>query len=349
MDDERSKMLEVAKRYHEKGQKQEEIARQIGLTQPQVSSLLKEAERQGLIRKIIQAPLELDFGEKIRRIYDHIEECLVIGYRGDNRDESNTIVIDELGKMAADHFIRHVRSRSLVGVSCGTTLGAMVNHLKEPNNIRGLEIYSLSIWCRAQIYAISPVAIVSNIIRKCPDSIGYSAQLPGYSQDIDEARREKEVDLKRVSPILEVPGRSEKAKTLYVGLGGIPSKLSDQAASAIGRPTLDFSVLLEELQVPEKLLAKMAGECCFQPYRIDGKILTSKEDDFDGALLRLETNILGFELVKLREMVEQKTAVICAVAGGLPKQRSILGGLRAKIFNHLITDMSCAEYIIDNS
>jgi DNA-binding transcriptional regulator LsrR (DeoR family) len=203
MGHEDSLILEVARLYHERNLSQEKIAQRLDLDQPLVSQILREAVKRGIVRKIVQAPLATDLAEEIKRKHSHIVECIVIAYKGDEREESNTIVTDELGKKAADHFKRHVTSESLVGVSCGTTLGSMVDHLEEPYNTRGLQVYSLSIWCRAHTYAISPVALVSNIIRKCPGSIGFSAQLPGYSLNIAQATKEKEVDMRRVKYILE--------------------------------------------------------------------------------------------------------------------------------------------------
>lgn len=341
--------LEVAKRYIDGHQTQQKIAHDLNITQPEVSEIIKQARREGIIKQTIQTPLEAGLSQKIKDKFKHIHECIVIRYRGDHRDESNALVIDELGKVAADHFNRHVMSESLLGVSGGLTLASMVNHLTEDSNIRNLKVYSLSIWCRSRIYAVSPVAIVSNIIKKYPGSIGYSAQLPDYSRDIAVATEQQQRDLERVKPILETLQKSNIAKTLYIGLGSIPGELHTDENVLWTQPTLDFSVLLKELQFPAKLLTVMAGECCFQPYDIEGKILTSEKDDIGGALQRLETNIIGFGLDNLQKMARDKSANICAVAGGFHKQRSILGGLRARIFNNLITDINCAEYIIENS
>ncbi len=160
------------------------------------------------------------------------------------------------------------------------------------------------------------------------------------------------MDLERVKPILEGPLRKGKNKTLYIALGSIPTELESVLNGSRERPVVDFANLLVELDISTKLLEIMVGECCLQPYDIRGNILTSKDCEdkiLKESLKKIENNVIGFELNKLQEMVKAGTDIICAVAGGFYKQKSVLGGLRSKIFNHLITDITCAEYVLSDS
>ena len=212
-----------------------------------------------------------------------------------------------MGKAAAEHFNGHVLTEGIVGVSGGMTLAAMVNSLDNRSNIKNLSVYSMSIWCRSRIDAVSPVAIVSNIIEKYPGSRGYSAQLPDYSPDPIIASQQKQMDLERIKPVLAGPSRKEKSKSLYVGLGSIPSGSGMESNDLRESPIVDFANLLAELNISKKPLEIMAGECCLQPYDIKGRILHSRDCrdiELKEALKKIENNIIGFELSSLREMVK---------------------------------------------
>jgi DNA-binding transcriptional regulator LsrR (DeoR family) len=134
-----------------------------------------------------------------------------------------------------------------------------------------------------------------------------------------------------------------------VGLGSIPGESKEDQSGLPERPIVDFANLLKELNITGRPLEAMAGECCLQAYDINGGILTSQkcaDAEIREALKKIENNVIGFNLEYLRDMVKAGTDIICAVAGGYYKQSSVLGGLRGKIFNHLITDITCAEYVL---
>ena len=338
-----NKALEVAKLYHDMGCSQDEIAGKLEITQPQVSKLLKEAKNLGIIREIVSVPLASTQADAIMRRYPNIKECFVIEYMSDLSKVGNYIILDELGKLGADHFRRHVKSYTAVALSGGTTLGKMVEHLSTTFNIRALKVYSTSIWCGDQIYELSPLSTVSNMINKFPESSGYCAQPPAFSRNVEEASKAKEVYSRTTEQLLK---EAVNAQVIYVGLGDIPISLEGEIQRTERR---DFAQLLRDAAINKQLLKKMAGECSFWPYDITGKILTPPEDDIDRGLERLKIRFIGIELTELSRIVEENSAVICAIAGGPHKRRSVLGGLRAKIFNHLITDLSCADYAIRNS
>lgn len=344
-----SKVIEAAHLFFKAQKKQREIAALLGMTQPQISEMIEQARDEGIIKIVINSSQDVKLARGIQEKFPHIKECTVLKYRGDKTKESNELVTDLLGKTAAEHFNGHVLTEGIVGVSGGMTLAAMVNSLDNRSNIKNLSVYSMSIWCRSRIDAVSPVAIVSNIIEKYPGSKGYSAQLPDYSPDPIIASQQKQMDLERIKPVLAGPSRKEKSKSLYVGLGSIPSGSGKDSNSLRERPIVDFTNLLEELNISIKPLELMAGECCLQPYDIKGRILHShdcQDIELKEALQKIENNVIGFELASLREIVTAGTDIICAVAGGFYKQRSVLGGLRSKIFNHLVTDITCAEHAL---
>ncbi len=346
---EESKVIEAAHLFFNAQKKQREIASHLGMTQPQISEMIEQARDEGIIKIVINSSQDVKLARGIQEKFPHIKECTVLKYRGDQTKASNELVTDLLGKAAAEHFNGHVLTEGIVGVSGGMSLASMVNSLDNRSNIKNLAVYSMSIWCRSRIDAVSPVAIVSNIIEKYPGSRGYSAQLPDYSSDPAVAAHQRQIDLERVKPVLAGPSRKDKSKYLYIGLGNIPSVTGNETSNLRERPIVDFANLLEELDIPKKTLEIMAGECCLQPYDIDGRILHSRDcmdNELKAALQKIENNIIGSELAGLREMVKAGTDIICAIAGGFYKQRSVLGGLRSKIFNHLVTDISCAEYAL---
>lgn len=326
------KMFRAARLSIDQGCSQTEIAKELGINQSQVSRLLIKAKEKGLIVEKVITPFKPDLARKIMNKFSHLQECHVIGYKGDKSEESQSLLIEELGRVGANHFFRNVKSNSNVGISCGATLGKMVEHIEE-GNIKGLNVYSLSIWCKSETYQYTPSSLVTTIVNKCPQSRGFSLQLP----ELNNLEEKKGIE-KNVEKMLHEA--NEKVNTIYIGLGHVSLEAINAAGkNEIQNPTLGFCKMLSELNIKTAVIRNMAGECCLWPYGVNGEI-------FDENMLNdLNLKTFHFKLEHLQKKVEEKKVTICAVSGGSRKHQSVLAGLKARIFNHLITDAGCAEYI----
>jgi DNA-binding transcriptional regulator LsrR (DeoR family) len=131
--------------------------------------------------------------------------------------------------------------------------------------------------------------------------------------------------LAKVESLLDEAAR---AKHIYVGVGhpGSPN----------------FASLCASLGLTEKL-AKLeaAGECGHQPYTAEGQDLFQARE-----LAALRDRVLAVPLARLRKLVEAGSARVTAIAGGPEKHDAVLGGLRARFFNRLITDVETARAVV---
>jgi DNA-binding transcriptional regulator LsrR (DeoR family) len=327
-------LVEIAERYCERNESLDEIALRYNLTEHQIECLLDTAETRKIIEKkvYVRRPRVLDLEKQIEKAFDHLKIVRVVNYRGQ-------YVKEEIAKIAADE-VRNlgIAPGSSIAISCGTTIMEMAKKLEaNPGNIRKVRIYPLLITMTAEMEEVSPAGIVSFLTRVFPDSKGYAAQFPREEENVEKAEQRKQMYLNDCDFLLQ---GARRTRYMFTGLGRIGGK----------DVTHSFNTLVEKLGLVEILKdeLKAVGEFCYQPFTIDGELLMDRPE-----LGRLRANIIYISLKELQEKVEKarsgkESIDILAIAGGKEKHESILGGLRARVFNRLITDVETAEYIVKN-
>src|SRR5882672_345970 len=76
--DESERLYLAAKLYFEEGRKQDEVARALGIRQPEVSRLLKLARSLGVVEIAIHLPPERRLSRKLAELFPHLEEAIVV-------------------------------------------------------------------------------------------------------------------------------------------------------------------------------------------------------------------------------------------------------------------------------
>ncbi len=119
--DEALLLADVAQRYYLEDQTQEQIARSIGVSRSNVSRMLKEARRQGLVEIRIHHPLGTlpDVQAELTERFG-LRECLVLA-PGDDA-ASAVPVAERIGALAARYLNEHMPDGSIVGVGWGSTV-----------------------------------------------------------------------------------------------------------------------------------------------------------------------------------------------------------------------------------
>jgi DNA-binding transcriptional regulator LsrR (DeoR family) len=128
--DELRLMARVARMYHEQALTQPDIAERLNLSQATVSRLLKRAEREGIVRIIVSAPVG---------VYPHLEEALaeryglkevlVVDCLEEDQDGEAQIMRD-LGGAAAHYLQSTVRPGDVVGVASYASLRGLVDAMR---------------------------------------------------------------------------------------------------------------------------------------------------------------------------------------------------------------------------
>ena len=125
LDRERIRLLvSVAEMYYRDGLSQDEIAPKVGYSRPTVSRLLDEARLTGIVRFQIGHPLE-----HVIRLEEELAAQFpgVRFHVGENVASSTGVV--EVGRLAAELLARELKTGQRVGVSTGSTVASVAEHL----------------------------------------------------------------------------------------------------------------------------------------------------------------------------------------------------------------------------
>src|SRR5581483_8003276 len=76
--DEGDRLYLAAKLYFEEGRKQGEVARALGIRQPEVSRLLKLARSLGVVEIAINPPPERRLSRRLTELFPHLDEAVVV-------------------------------------------------------------------------------------------------------------------------------------------------------------------------------------------------------------------------------------------------------------------------------
>jgi DNA-binding transcriptional regulator LsrR (DeoR family) len=319
--DEVRQMVRCVQLYYRAQRHQNEIARELGLSSSKVSRLLKRAFAEGLVRVEVELPkrprLEAALVERFR-----LRDAVVIPL-GEARD-----LKEDLGTAAARYFEKVAADGARVGLSCGYTLYQVIRALRE-RRFRDLEIYPLSGESTLQLVDLFPNTLVGMMAAKYRPHVRAYALPVQVLGSFAAAQRER----RRLLQKGEVRRIYEAACDVDIVLVGI---------GMIGEATAGFCSLAEFYGVSVRRLRALGvvGEVNYHPFDRDGELIDRKE------LRPLTQRVLAVPPSRLRELSGQYGKLVIAVAGGPDKHEAILGAMRGRFANVLVTDEETAEALL---
>jgi deoxyribonucleoside regulator len=319
--DEIRQMVRCVQLYYRAQRHQKEIARALGLSSSKVSRLLKRAFADGLVRVEIELPkrprLEVALVERFK-----LRDAVVIPL-GEVQE-----LKEDLGTAAARYFEKVAADGARVGLSCGYTLYHLIRALRE-RRFRDLEIYPLSGESTLQLVDLFPNTLVGMMAAKYRPHVRAYALPVQVLGSFAAARRERRRLLQKgeVRRIYEAAGDVD---IVLVGIG------------MIGEATAGFCSLAEFYGVSVRRLRALGvvGEINYHPFDQDGRLIDRKE------LRPLTRRVLAVPPSRLCELSAQYGKLVVAVAGGRDKREAILGAMRGRFANVLVTDEDTAEALL---
>ncbi len=309
--DELRLIARVARMYHEWGMRQAEIARQLGLSQASVSRLLARAQSEGIIRFSISIPegIHTDLEETMIKKYG-LRDVIVVDAM--SYDDEKTIQ-REVGSAAAYYLENVIRQNEVIGLSSwSATLISLVDAMQPVTRRSGIQVVQILGGvgtATAQVHA-------SHLASRLADLVGGSAvflAVPGVVGS--EAAMQVLTADESVRSVFEL---FSKVTTALVGIGSVePSSLL--AASGKIFNEKELNTLHEHGAV---------GDILLHFYDKNGEPLRDV----------LNSRVISMSLEQLKQV---DRAV--GVAGGRRKYAAILGALRGKLVNILITDHFTAD------
>lgn len=307
-----SLLAEVAGMYYEQNLTQSEIAARIYSSRSKVSRLLTRAREKGVVEVKIHYPGErvYEMENQLKRIFG-IEEVQVLYSCGRNYTE----IMRGLGILTAEYLDAILKDNMTLGVTWGQTLYHIVEAL-EPRRKKNLLV--------TQIFGAagteSPVIDTMDLVRKIASVYGGKYRYihsPLYVPN--QVVRESLLLDPYIAETLDL---ARKADIILTGIGSLHPEVSSSLVSRHLSPET-----IETLR-----LNGAVGHLCACFYDENGDILDNS----------LNKGIIGISIAEMTN-----AGKVIAVAGGETKAKAILGALRKKYANVLITDDTAARRILE--
>jgi DNA-binding transcriptional regulator LsrR (DeoR family) len=303
----------VARLYYEERLTQTEVAHRLGLTQVAVSRLLKKADEYGIVRTTVVTP-----PGAFTELESLLEETFGLSQAivGDAAGDSEESVLSAIGSAAAQFLESTLKTGEVIGISSwSTTLLSMVEHMHPVRKAEKCLVLQMlggvgnpSAEQHANRLAIRLARLVQGEARFLP--------APG----VVGSARAAQVLLEDRS-VSEIVALFKKVTLALVGVGALePSALVASSGNTFSRAEL------EDLHK-----SGAVGDICFCFYDANGREVRSA----------LDGRVIGIDLESLRGV--QRSVALC---GGKKKLPAILGALRGKWVNTLITDQYTAQRLL---
>lgn len=305
-------ILKICYLYYDEGKTQEEISSLLGVTRFKISRILKKARKNGYVSIIINNPMG-DLTETEVKLAKNfgLKESIIIRI-----DEfSRKSALEQIGEAGAQYLNRIVEQHKVMGVAWGRTLRQAVNHLKEIE-IEDLTVVQVS-GGMGTIEGTDANMLTMMLSQKLVGK-AFLLQAPAVVRD-----RQTRDTLLKERKIIETLAIARTADLALLGIGlinrnGLLWKAGLLEAS-------DYKMLKE---------AGAVGALCGRCYDINGK----------PSLTDWNNRVIGLTLEELRKIKHK-----VGIAIGQEKVDGILGALRGKFLDVLITDENTAKMLLRNS
>ncbi len=310
-------VVRVARMYYEWGMKQSVIAKQLGISQPTVSRLLQQAKQERIIRISVNIPPGIctEIEEELIKRY-HLRDAIVVDCSGETDER---FIQRQIGAAAAYYLETVLRPNEVIGISSwSATLLALVDALHpvpRRGDVRVIQILGGVGSPSAEVHAnrlttrLADLLGGTAIFLPAPGIVGSPAALEAITADPYVRMAMEQFD---------------HVTTALVGIGALePSKLLADSGNC-------FSI--EEL---EELRDKGAvGDVLLRFFDVNGVPVQSP----------LNQRVISMQLDQLRRVDRS-----IGVAGGKRKFEAILGAIRGRWVNVLVTDLSTARRLLEDS
>lgn len=306
-------LADVAQRYYLEDQTQEQIARGLGVSRSNVSRMLKEARRLGLVEIRIHHPLgtQPDLRDALLREFG-LADCLVLA-PSDADGAAVPGTAERIGALAARFLNDRIADNSVVGVGWGST----VYHVVTSGYLRkrhGCTVIQMMGSVGGATPDIDGAQVAGRLGRTLGGKVYY---LHAPMVVTDQAVRAGLLRDQHIRKTLEM---AKRAGVLLVSLGAISEASGIYRAGYLTLADLEF--IRDQGAV---------GDICGSYYRVDGSPCS----------LELEERMIAVPADVMRN-----APVRVGVGHGVAKALPSVGAIRAGLINALVTDDECAREML---
>jgi len=305
-------MVKVASLYYKDGLTQDDISKKIKISKYQVNRILKRSVETGVVKISINDSMAniTDLEEKLEKAFN-LKRAIVV----DNSGLSDKELKAKMGQAASGYLLEIIKNNDIIGVAWGTTVNEVITHL--PNKInKKVDIVQVT----GGMHQLSVNLNCQDIARRLADVFGVEPHLI-YAPAIVETSKLRNLLLNE-SSIKTTFDFFNRIDIAIVGIGAIFPKVTSSFIETGSFNEDDF----------EKLkLSNTVGDVSSHFFDINGKI---SEPDIDKRMIAISAD----DLFKIPDSI--------GTAGGEAKAESILGALRGKYINIIVTDSKAAAKVL---
>ncbi len=306
-------LARIASLYFDQNKTQQEISTITGIARTGISRMITEAREKRVVDIIVRYPWNSrPLEEKLISTFG-LKAARVMVVENETYEE----MLHGLGVLAAAYFSQILQDKMVIGISWGSALYQMIKALQPPQ-LSELEVVQL-IGATGSENILTDGPLLARILADCLGSFCRYLHAPLIVENkmIRDALLQDRI-------IRETLSRADEADVALVGIGSIhPDLYSLKRAGYVTEA--------ERMQLTQY---GVVGDICGQHYSINGEWL-----DID-----INHRVVGADLNTL-----SKIDTVIAVAGDERKGDAILGALRGKLVDVLITDSNVADYVLNHA
>lgn len=309
--EEKRLLVKIARMYYESDMTQNEISKTLGIYRTTISRLLKKAKKEGIVQIHIDRSFSevFELEEQLEKAF-HLKEVIVVP---SNHAQTSEQRRRELGSATLQYLNRIMSDQDKVGFAWGKTLASMVDELSEFKP-RKADFFPLV----GGPGTLDSKYHVNTIVYNLANAFGGTAQFIDAAAVVE--KKETRDDLLASNFFKKILDLWNELTIAVVGIG-----------APLASSNMIWTGFYGEKEIEELDKLKVVGDICSRFIDVHGNIIRSEITD----------RTVAIELERLREL-----SYSIGVAESLNKVPSILGALRGKFINVLITDEVTAEEII---
>lgn len=315
-------LYRAAQLYYLHGYSQAQVSAEVGVSRSNVSRVLAEARRRGIVTITVEDPagrargLEADLVERFGLREARVRSVTAAHSADAGRDDGNGDPLAHVGRLAAERMLAHLPESGAVSLSWGTSVGAVVDAVPPGHGHPGLEVLPL-----VGGMSDSDESVQGNrLVARLADRLGAAHRLLHAPAVLASARtRDALMDEPSIASVLD---DAAAAKLAVVGIGRVGYGASQAIADAMS---------LDAAQA-HALRARAAGDCCTRFFDAAGEPVSSPA----------ERCVIAVELKVLRDI-----PTVIGVAAGSYKAPAVLGAIAAGLIDVLVVDEPLARAVLD--
>ncbi|MGN8851789.1 sugar-binding transcriptional regulator [Anaerobiospirillum succiniciproducens] len=301
--------IQIAQRYYEQNQTQDQIAQDMGLSRPSVSRILQYCKDKNIVQvKVVNPFVNFEDSERLLEQKYKLRKVLIAKSPSDN----DMVIMQSISAKAASYLNDSVCNSDVIGVCWGRTLYTIAK-LLTPRMVKGVKVVQLKGGVSYSLYNTHAKEILDTFTQKF-NALGYYLPLPTFFSDL----KTKQIVEKDpfVNDILEL-GRTANIAIFTVG--------------AFNADSVIFNLSNISARQRRILEREAVGDIVSRLINSSGKICSKELDE--------RTN--GINLDELKAKSQR-----ILVAGGSDKWPAIKAALAGGYANILITDQFTAHFLL---